>query len=88
MQPQSTDHDETAPPTSRWEDIDSELTCSTREVCFGYGSLAPADVMAVLRDGGSFGADGEGPDAGQPGLSAAHRGVVPRESYERVRCDR
>jgi hypothetical protein len=30
-----------------WEDIDSELSVSTREVCFGYGSWARA--MAVIR---------------------------------------
>lgn len=42
-------HDETAPPTGDWHDIDSELTCSSREANVGFGILGPSEAMDRLR---------------------------------------
>ena len=44
--------DHRAQATAAWEDIDSELNCSTREVCVGYGSYGglPPHAIEVLRD--------------------------------------
>lgn len=45
----STDADVHGPRvTARWEDIDAELACSTREMCVSYGTIAGAETLAAL----------------------------------------
>ena len=43
--PQRSVSDPAASGASTWEDIHSELSCSSREVCLGYGSLASTEAI-------------------------------------------
>jgi len=42
----------TKPQASSWEEIDSEMNCSSREVCLGYGGLSSLEGIRRLRNGG------------------------------------
>jgi len=41
----------TEPQAPSWDDIDSEMKYSTREVCLGYGSLSSLEAIHRLRNG-------------------------------------
>ena len=41
----------TKPLAPSWDDIDSEMKYSTREVCLGYGSLSSLEAIRRLRNG-------------------------------------
>ena len=44
--------EQTKAPVSSWEEIDSEMNCSSREVSLGYGSLSSLEGIRRLRNGG------------------------------------
>lgn len=46
MNPDTAPDDSGTPATAQWQDIDDELTCSTREMCVGYGMLVPVGTLA------------------------------------------